>query len=124
VRIIRWQEAMPPQEHELRKRMQQEGLSPYTWSNAAGDYYAAHTHSYEKVLYCVRGSIRFIFPDRADNTGADGFVDLTPGDCMLLPSGIRHSAQVGPHGVTCLEAARYSEAPVGKMQEQQSRTGM
>src|SRR6266568_3768098 len=27
--VIRWQETQPPQEQELRRRMQQEGLSPY-----------------------------------------------------------------------------------------------
>jgi uncharacterized protein YjlB len=101
--IIRWQEAQPPQEQELRRRMQQEGLSPYAWSNGPGDRYSVHSHTYEKVLYCVRGSIRFVLPDRPDSVGA---VDLAPGDCMVLPAGIRHSAEVGPQGVLCLEATR------------------
>jgi hypothetical protein len=30
---------------------------------------------------------------------------------MILPSGVNHSAQVGPHGVTCLEGARYISIP-------------
>ena len=101
--IIRWQETQPPQEQELRRRMQQEGLSPYAWSNGPGDRYAVHSHTYEKVLYCVRGSIRFVLPDRPDSISA---VDLAPGDCMVLPAGVRHSAEVGPQGVLCLEATR------------------
>ena len=106
MQVIRWQEAASPQEQELHRRMQQEGLAPYTWSNGPDYSYAVHSHSYEKVLYCVRGSIRFLLPDQPD-VGNQGAIDLAPGDCLILPSGIRHSAQVGAQGVTCMEAARY-----------------
>lgn len=101
--IIRWSENTPPREQELRRRMQQEGLSAYSWSNAPGDTYAVHSHSYEKVLYCVRGSIRFVLPDQP---AGEQNIDLAPGDCMILSPGVRHSAVVGPYGVTCLEATR------------------
>lgn len=106
MQILRWQEVTAPQEQQLRNRMQQEGLSPYAWSNGPGDYYAVHNHSYQKTLYCVRGSIRFSFPDASLTPNTPEFVDLTPGDCMILPAGVRHSAQVGSQGVTCLEATR------------------
>jgi len=105
MQVVRWQETAPPQEQELRKRMQEEGLSPYAWSNGPGDTYSVHSHHYEKVLYCVHGSIRFVLPDHP-HIGNNGAIDLVPGDHMILPPGTRHSAQVGPHGVTCLEAAR------------------
>ena len=107
MQVIRWQEATPPQEQTLRQRMQQQGLSPYAWSNDPGDYYSVHSHTYQKVLYCVKGSIRFTLPDASDTSGAAKYVDLSPGDCMILPAGVRHSAQVGPEGVTCLEAVQY-----------------
>jgi uncharacterized protein YjlB len=100
--VITWQETGVPQEQDLRKRMQEQGLSPYCWSNGPGDYYAVHSHSYEKVLYCVRGTIRFTLHGQSNATED---LDLAPGDCMVLPAGIRHSAQVGSQGVTCLEAA-------------------
>lgn len=103
MQIIRWSEATGPEEQVLRRRMQQDGLSPYGWSNAPGDTYAVHSHRYEKVLYCVRGSIRFVLPDLP---AREQHVDLSPGDCMILPPNIRHSAIVGPHGVVCLEATR------------------
>jgi quercetin dioxygenase-like cupin family protein len=102
MQVVRWQGQESPQEEELWRRMRQEGLSPYTWSNGPGDTYAVHSHSYEKVLYCVRGSIRFTLPDARDVIA----VDLAPGDCFILPVGIRHGALVGPQGVTCLEATR------------------
>lgn len=99
--IIRWQGATQPQEAELRQRMLAEGLSPSSWSNGPGDEYAVHSHRYTKILYCVRGSIRFTLPDRGEA------VDLAPGDKMVLPAGTRHGALVGPAGVTCIEAPRY-----------------
>jgi quercetin dioxygenase-like cupin family protein len=107
MQVIRWQKETPPQERELRERMQQDGLSPYAWSNGPGESYAVHSHSYQKVLYCVRGSIRFVLPDQTDDAGTPRAIDLAPGDCMILPAGVRHSAYVGGRGVTCLEAPRY-----------------
>ncbi|ERR1019366_4350157 len=104
MQIIRWQSPELPLEHDLRMKMQSQGLSPYTWSNGPGERYTVHSHSYQKVLYCVHGSIRFILPDRE---GDEGILDLAPGDCMLLPAHVRHSAEVGPQGVTCLEAPQY-----------------
>lgn len=106
VSLARWQESAPPREQALRQQMQQEGLSPYVWSNGPGEQYTVHLHTYEKVLYCVQGSIRFILPDYPDGAKKMTILDLNPGDCMILPAGVRHSAQVGPDGVTCLEAAR------------------
>ncbi|MEO8970866.1 MAG: cupin [Ktedonobacteraceae bacterium] len=102
MQVIRWQEANEPQESILRTRMQQEGLSPHSWSNGPGDTYVVHSHTYEKVLYCVRDSIRFVMPNAAN--GAT--VDLSPGDCLILPAHTPHSAYVGSRGVTCIEAAR------------------
>lgn len=101
--VLRWSAGTPPGEEELVKRMRQEGLAPYRWSNGPGDTYTTHSHGYEKVLYCARGSIRFVLPDRA---AGEQQIDLAPGDCMILPPGVRHSAVVGPHGVVCLEATR------------------
>src|SRR6266567_1275489 len=107
MQVLRWQERETPQEQDLYRRMQRDGLSPYAWSNGPGESYAVHSHSYEKVLYCVRGSIRFVLPDQHDASGTPQSIDLAPGDCMLLPPGVRHSAYVGSRGVTCLEAPRH-----------------
>src|SRR6266566_4622057 len=75
MQVIRWQESALPQEQELCRRMQEEGLSPYSWSNGPGDSYAVHSHNYEKVLYCIRGSIRFTLPDMRDAGGNISAVD-------------------------------------------------
>ena len=103
MQVIRWPGTGSPQEQELRSRMQRDGLTPYSWSNGPGDTYAVHSHTYEKVLYCVRGTIRFVLPDQPESSRN---IDLAPGDCMILPARTRHSAYVGPQGVTCLEATR------------------
>jgi quercetin dioxygenase-like cupin family protein len=101
--VIRWSAATAPREEELLRRMRQEGLSPYRWSNGPGDTYEMHSHSYEKVLYCAQGSIRFVL---LDQTASEQHIDLAPGDCMILPPDVRHSALVGSQGVVCLEATR------------------
>ena len=81
MQVIRWQKQEVPQEHDLRRIMQDQGLAPYSWSNSPDERYTVHSHSYQKVLYCVQGSIRFILPDVE---GDDGILNLAPGDCMIL----------------------------------------
>src|SRR5664280_597029 len=52
-------------EPELAARLAAAGLAPGRWGNGPGDRYAAHRHSYDKVIVCVRGSITFGLPGRA-----------------------------------------------------------
>lgn len=95
-----WPHPSPPTREDLEALLRAERLSPSWWSNGAGGRYAPHSHNYHKVLYCVRGSIRFTLED----TGRT--IDLRPGDRLDLPPGAVHSAVVGREGVTCVEAAR------------------
>ncbi len=100
VKVTKWPEAQAPTEASIERALRQEGLSAYAWQNGPHDTYPPHSHSYDKVIYVVRGSIRFGLPDLSDS------VELAPGDRLDLPKGVRHNAQVGPEGVTCLEAHR------------------
>jgi quercetin dioxygenase-like cupin family protein len=85
---------------QLMTRLRGEANDCYSWSNGPGDRYAPHSHGYEKVLYCVDGSITFVL-------GGDGRrLELKAGDRMVLPSGSVHSAEVGPGGCTCIEGRR------------------
>jgi quercetin dioxygenase-like cupin family protein len=77
-----------------------EGLRPSHWSNGPGDTYGPHSHTYHKVLYCLRGSIVF----RLTATGEE--IELSAGDRLDIEPGTEHSAVVGPHGVACVESAR------------------
>ncbi len=85
-------------EADAREAFRREGLSPHSWSNGPAYRYATHTHSYQKVLFCVEGSITFHTPQHEYH--------LRAGDRLDLDRGVPHSATVGPEGVTCLEAAR------------------
>jgi quercetin dioxygenase-like cupin family protein len=76
----------------------QEGLNPHTWSNEPGYVYGEHQHPYQKVLFCIDGSIMFHTPD--------GDISLDPGDRLDLAPETPHSATVGDLGVTCMEAPR------------------
>jgi quercetin dioxygenase-like cupin family protein len=81
-------------------RLRAEATGCYSWSNGPGDRYAPHSHPYEKVLYCVDGSITFTLE-------ADGRrIELAAGDRMILPVATVHSAVVGPAGCTCIEGKR------------------
>jgi quercetin dioxygenase-like cupin family protein len=81
-------------------KLRSEASGCYSWSNGAGDRYAPHSHSYEKVLYCVAGSITFALEDEGKQ------LELKQGDRMVLPAGAVHSAIVGPAGCTCIEGHR------------------
>jgi quercetin dioxygenase-like cupin family protein len=85
------------EQDDLMRRLRAEAEACYSWSNAAGYRYAAHRHSYRKILYCVSGSIRFdLEEDRRQ-------IEMSAGDRLDLPPGTLHSALVGPAGVTCIE---------------------
>jgi quercetin dioxygenase-like cupin family protein len=80
---------------DLMARLRQEAKGCYSWSNRPGDVYPDHDHAYEKVLYCVAGSITFTLEDRE--------IRLGPGDRMVLAPGTIHGAVVGDDGCTCIE---------------------
>jgi quercetin dioxygenase-like cupin family protein len=100
ISVQSWPGGEPPTEARLRRIMDEEGLEPYRWSNAAGDVYNAHTHTSHKVIYVVQGSITFGLPGRGQQ------VTLHAGDRLNLPASIAHDAVVGPQGVVCLEGHR------------------
>lgn len=75
-----------------------EGLDASSWGNGPRDRYAEHRHAYDKVLVAASGSITFHLPEH----GRDVLLDT--GDRLDLPAETLHGADVGPVGVTCLEA--------------------
>lgn len=97
-RVTPWAGSAPPNQSGLWKLMTDEGLNPYSWSNGPFDTYSAHSHSYNKVIYVVGGSITFGLPQLGKQ------LTLKTGDRLDLPAGAVHDAQVGAEGVVCLEA--------------------
>lgn len=98
--VTPWEGGEPASEKAMRAVFAADGLRPYRWSNAPGDVYPAHHHSYDKVLYVVSGTITFGLPDDGER------VELRAGDRLDLQAGVIHDATVGPEGVVCLEAPR------------------
>jgi quercetin dioxygenase-like cupin family protein len=92
--------AGPRLQDELMERLRGEATGCYSWSNGPRDHYAPHSHTYEKVLYCVHGSITFVLESEARE------LVLRAGDRMVLPAGTVHSAVVGAEGCTCIEGRR------------------
>ncbi len=97
-RVTPWADPAAPTESRLRQLCADEGLHPYPWSNGPRDSYAAHSHSFDKVIFVVRGSIMFGLPEAGQE------LMLKAGDRLDLPAGVVHNALVGAEGVTCLEA--------------------
>lgn len=98
VAVRSWPGEPNPSAESVRAVVKTEGHSFYDWSNGPGDRYATHTHAYDKLLYCLRGSITFVLPLTGERC------ELFPGDRMELPAGTPHSAEVGNNGVLCCEA--------------------
>lgn len=98
VELIRWLHRRPLPEEEVVRFFHARKLHFSRWSNGPDEVFSLHTHPYRKILYCLCGSITFTLPD------AGASVALRPGDRLILPSGVRHGALVGPEGVTCIEA--------------------
>ena len=96
--VTPWADSVPPTESTLLNLCAEQGLRPYQWSNAPNDVYSAHKHSYDKVIYVVRGSITFGLPEEGRE------ILLKAGDRLDLPANTVHDAVVGPQGVVCLEA--------------------
>jgi hypothetical protein len=96
--VTPWADSASPTQSTLWQLMTDEGLSPYSWSNGPHDVYSAHSHSYDKVIYVVQGSITFGLPELEQK------LILKAGDRLDLPAYIVHDAIVGPQGVVCLEA--------------------
>ena len=96
--VTPWVDSAPPTESALMQLCAEEGLTPYQWSNGPYDVYSAHKHSYDKVIYVVRGSITFGLPEEGQK------LLLKAGDRFDLPANTVHDAVVGPQGVVCLEA--------------------
>ena len=96
--VTPWADSVAPTQSTLWQLMTDKGLNPYSWSNGPFDVYSAHSHSYNKVIYVVQGSITFGLPELGQQ------LTLKTGDRLDLPAGTVHDAHVGAQGVTCLEA--------------------
>lgn len=96
--IIRWPHKHSLPESEIVAFFEGRRLQPQRWSRGPGEHFEVHSHSYNKILFCVQGVITFTLPDLNEQ------VTLKSGDRLVLPTNTPHGAKVGPEGVTCIEA--------------------
>jgi quercetin dioxygenase-like cupin family protein len=100
---IPWPGPEAPEESALRERLEREGFSAFSWRDAPGATYSAHSHDHDESLWVVDGEITF---------GAEGEeLRLAPGDRLMLPRGTVHTARAGPRGATYLIGERTGRAP-------------
>jgi quercetin dioxygenase-like cupin family protein len=95
---IPWNDARPPTEAELRRRLGADGFDVMVWSDSPGRAYTPHLHDHDESLWCVRGAIVFEIVGKEYPLGV--------GDRLMLPRGTVHAAVVGPHGATYLIGER------------------
>src|SRR2546422_8669920 len=60
-----WRSKGEPTEEKLESIFRDEGLRPSWWSTGPGDRYGAHSHPYDKVLYCARAASASTCPPQA-----------------------------------------------------------
>jgi quercetin dioxygenase-like cupin family protein len=97
--VTQWLSSEAPTRAGIELIFTDKCLSARWWSNGPGDRYETHAHPYHKLLLCYEGSVVFRLEAESKE------VELHAGDRLGLSPGTRHSAVVGPHGVTCAEAA-------------------
>jgi quercetin dioxygenase-like cupin family protein len=98
VRITRWTGALHPSMTNVTRKMQEEGLRPYMWTNMPNHRYAVRSHGFDKVLYVIEGTLELILPDSNER------VKLRAGDRADIAAGVRHGTNVGTSGAKCVEA--------------------
>jgi quercetin dioxygenase-like cupin family protein len=86
------------EESALRRQLEAEGFSVWSWTDPPGADYQPHSHDHDESLWIVAGEIVF---------GAHGDeFRLLAGDRLMLPKGTVHTARAGSAGATYLIGER------------------
>jgi quercetin dioxygenase-like cupin family protein len=75
---------------QIASKVHDEGFEPIRISDPPGAVYSPHTHPETKLLAFVHGTMRVSVQDKT--------YDCSPGDKLLIPGNVEHSALVGPEG--------------------------
>lgn len=98
IHVQKWPHPDPPQEADLRRKLEAEGLEPFRWENEPLAVYEAESFAHTRILYVLHGTIIFGFPIESEPTV------LRAGDRIHIPAGVPHNAAVGSEGIVCIEA--------------------
>ena len=99
--IERWDEHTdgPLSEAKLRAKLEAKGYHVTRYSYPPGTHFPDHSHEVDKIDAVLAGRFRMTLGGRA--------VVLEAGDCLAVPAGAVHSAEVvGSEAVVSLDAVR------------------
>ncbi len=89
----------PLNESNMRRKLEARGYRVSRYTYPPGTYFAPHTHDLDKIDGVLAGRFRMTIHGQS--------VELTAGDCLLVPRGELHSAEVvGDKAVISLDAVR------------------
>jgi mannose-6-phosphate isomerase-like protein (cupin superfamily) len=91
---IPWRASDAPGEQTLRRTLEDEGFEVVTWRDRCNWTYEPHAHEHDESLWVLRGRIVLKV------AGED--ISLGPGDRLMLPKEVVHTADVGPDGAVYL----------------------
>lgn len=100
IQVDHWSELSPPDSHELKARLQNEGYSVFQWSDEPGTKYGPHAHAEDQSHWILSGNLEL-------RVGYEIYT-LGPGDRDFLPANTMHSAFVpGDQPVIYLIGAKH-----------------
>lgn len=86
-------------ESNMRRKLEARGYSVSTYVYPPGTYFPDHTHGVDKIDGVLSGRFRMTMLGQA--------LILEAGDCLAVPAGAVHSAEVvGDEAVVSLDAVR------------------
>jgi len=89
----------PLSESAMREKLKQRGYSVSYYVYSPGTQFPDHIHDFDKIDGVIAGRFRMTIQGRG--------VILEAGDCLAIPRGAVHSAEVlGDEPVVCLDAVR------------------
>lgn len=101
MQVESWDETRegPLTEEALRQKLEGRGYRVSRYVYPPGTYFADHTHAQDKIDAVVSGRFQMTMEGQVVILGA--------GDCLAVPRGASHSAQVvGSEAVVSLDAVR------------------
>src|SRR5690242_19784898 len=96
LRKYRWSRDYESAEEELIALLNAKGIEAERWTADEGTVFGAHTHPYDKKLWCAEGSLKL--------TVAGKEFSLQPGDALDLPANTVHAGVAGMTGCACYES--------------------
>lgn len=88
----------------MRRKLEKLGCSVSQYTYPPGTFFSTHTHNLDKIDGVLSG--------RFELTLQEGSVVLGPGDMLVIPKGVEHSARViGGAAVVSLDGVKTDSQP-------------